>query len=218
MILQPIQLSPAEIQEFLKKNQKIFNPDVLNANLLFYSTYIAIFELFKKEIIFSIKDYFCHNFRNGKEIESEEYKKEIKIRLDKNKEKNDNALLRASLAWLFEHELITTDEYKWIDRIVKYRNIAAHEMAIQIHNENIKPDIEVLLCLYNLWSNISYRWFVNFELALGIEGLENFEISYEEYSKFNPFALVWLYQNFYSTVEINKDGFLSLKGKDATHE
>jgi len=221
MLLQPEQLSTEEIQELLKRNQKVFNSDVLSANLLFYSTYIAIFEAFKKDVISSILYFFCTDYIEGKVVWSEDYKQNVMDRVGKNRA-IDNFCIRtqlmATLDWLFENNFLTHDEYKKIDEIIEYRNKITHAMAEQIYDERIKPDIQILFKLYNFWSRISFQWFVNFELALGIEGLENFEINYDEYSKFNPFALVWLYQNFLSVVKVNDEGFLELKGRNASHE
>lgn len=86
-------------------------------------------------------------------------------------------------------------------------------MATQIYDEKVRPDFSIFDKLINTFSHYVYEWFMNFELAIGIEGLENVEITYEDFSKYNPFGLVWLFANFSNMVEYKEDGFLFIRGR-----
>lgn len=216
MLINPPELSPEEIRELQERNKKVFKPEVLSANMLFYSTYIAIFEIFKKTIVTNVRDFFCMGVDHGKDIIDPSYKSEILSRRNKTRiidEKKIKNVFMATCDWAYEHELLTINEYKSIDELTKYRNLVTHEMATQIYDEKVRPDFSVFNQLINTFSNYSYRWFTNFELAMGIEGLENTEITYEEFSQYNPFGLVWLFANFINMVEYRDDGFLYIKDR-----
>jgi len=216
MLINPPELTPEEIQELQERNKKVFQPEVLSANMLFYSTYIAIFEIFKKTIVTNIRDFFWMGIDHGKDIIDPSYKSEILNRRNKTRIIDDNKIKNVFMAtcdWAYENELLIINEYKSIDELTKYRNLVTHEMATQIYDEKVRPDFSVFNRLINTFSNYAYRWFINFELAMGIEGLENAEITYKEYSQYNPLGLVWLYANFINMVEYREDGFLHIKDK-----
>lgn len=214
MVFELPELSPDELQEIQEQNKKLFRPEVLSANLLFYSTYIAIFEIFKKKIVSDAETFFWEGIKDGKEYISSSYKAEVLERKNKrrliNNKKIKNTFM-ASCDWAFEHDLLSLEQYQTIDNLIDYRNKSVHEMAEQIYDNKVSPDLSALENLIDTFSLYEYNWFTNVELAIGIEGLENKEISYEEFSKYNPFGLVWLLTNFVSMVELKEDGHLYLR-------
>lgn len=219
MLINPPELSPEEIRELQERNKKVFQPEVLSANMLFYSTYIAIFEIFKKTMVTNVRDFFWMGIDHGKDIIDPSYKSEILSRINKRRIIDDKKIKNVFMAtcdWAFEHELLTIDEYKSIDELTKYRNTVTHEMATQIYDKKVRPDFSMFDQLINTYSHYAFKWFLNFELAIGIEGLEDKEITYEDFSQYEPFGLVWLYANFINMVEYREDGFLHIKDKSET--
>ncbi|MBW6475087.1 MAG: hypothetical protein K0B14_18315 [Anaerolineaceae bacterium] len=216
MFINSPELTPKEIQHLQERNKKVFQPEVLSANMLFYSTYIAIFEIFKQTLVTNIKNFFWVGFIDDKDRTSPNYKSEVLERINKKRlidERKIRNLFMASCDWAFENKLLTLDQYKSIDELTKYRNTVTHEMATQIYDEKVRPDFSIFEELINTFSHYVYEWFMNVEFDLLIDELENKEITYEEFSKYNPFGLVWLCANFASMVEYRENGFLYMRDR-----
>lgn len=138
--------------------KSFLNPEILKANLIKSSLYIAAFEMLKDSIIDHPKTLFTDGYEDGL-IVDENYKSKI---LSRNK-----SPLYASLDWFKEMETIKQADIEVFNNLKEYRNKLSHEMASSIFKGIDDEEFTKLFSeLIILYEQIEKWWVINFELAI----------------------------------------------------
>ncbi|RUT43272.1 DUF4145 domain-containing protein [Paenibacillus anaericanus] len=148
------------------------NPEILKANLIKASLYIAAFEMLKDSIIDHPKTLFTDGFNEEGWIVDENYKLKV---LSRNK-----SPLYASLDWFKEMETIKQADIEVFNSLKEYRNKLSHEMASSIFKGFDEEEFTKLFSeLIILYEQIEKWWVINFELAIDPEiNIENVDDVY----------------------------------------
>lgn len=151
--------------------ERFLNPEVLRANLMLASIYIASYEILKDSIINPIKDFYINGFKGNDYIIDPRYKSEV---LSRNKSE-----LYASLEWLKDSKVITEDDMTLFEQVKKCRNNIAHEISRMLA-EGLPSDFSD--CFNNLLAlvdKVGRWWIVNVEIPTD-SSFDGREVSEEE--------------------------------------
>ncbi len=184
-------------------NFKLFNEDILKANLAVSSLIITSYELLQNTVINKIRDLLCVDFEfkdgEAKLIENEEY---CKLKNQRHDELNGNKnLYVSSCKWLFDEQCISQADYLDLQEVRLYRNKLAHELPLFIVDDSYSIDISIFEKLQLLIIKIEKWWVINFEIPINPE-YDKLQISDEDVSS----GIIILMQHLASMVnaEISK--------------
>lgn len=151
--------------------ERFLKPEVLRANLMLASIYIAAYEILKDSIVKPIKDFYATGFNENGYITGPNYASEVP-----SKGKND---FYASLEWLKESSAITDDDITLFNQAKKCRNKIAHEISRMLA-EGLPTDFsDCFNNIVSLISKIGRWWAVNVEIPLNPEFVDK-EVAEEE--------------------------------------
>ena len=145
-------------QQTLRGWAKFLNPEVLRSNLITASIFLSAFEILRASIIDRIRDFYSHEFRDGKWIPSEEYTSKC-LTLDKSR-------LLASLLWLKEMSVIVDTDIARVDAIREHRNDLAHDLPKFLATADAEINVQLLVSIYELVTKIDRWWVREVEMAV----------------------------------------------------
>lgn len=138
--------------------RRFLNPEVLRANLILASIYIATYEILKDSIIGRIKDFYITGFDETGDLIDPDYQFNV---LSKNK-----STLYASLAWLKESNVITDNDIRLFNQVKQRRNDIAHEISHML-SEGLPSDFpDRFSDMVSLLRKIEKWWIINYEIPL----------------------------------------------------
>ncbi len=138
--------------------EHFLNPETLRANLMLASIYIATYEILKESIIKPVKDFYINGFDENGYVIDPKYSSEV---ISKGKGE-----LYASLEWLKDSNVITSDDIELFDGIKKCRNKITHEISRMLA-EGLPTDFSD--CFNNMLSlvgKIGRWWVINVEIPV----------------------------------------------------
>jgi len=149
--------------------KKFFNPKEIKKNLIDASLFLSFYEILNNEVVERIFSVYSNNYRDGKWIASEEYKKEIigrKIYGTKNKDTN---IFLSSCQWLVDNSVISQNEYDQIVKIKEHRNRIAHDLTKFLFDSECIIDKELFNQMKVLTIKIEKWWILEFEIPINPE-------------------------------------------------
>jgi len=151
----------------MEENKKRVTVEELKYNLLFISTYVAIYENLKASIIENVSTFYNDiGIENGEMVikKSREYIEEIEgIGHSKN-------LLKSSFSFLIDMGVFTDNDYALFNKIKKRRNQYVHELYNIVTEPLAVIDAELLSQAMSLVEKLSDKWFRIFEAS--IQGID----------------------------------------------
>lgn len=145
---------------FLSDFLNITDRDTLEANMVFISLFISLYENFCDIFTERVKFFYCNGFNSvdGEMvlILSDNYATKITNRKIDGK-KN---ILKSTLLWFVEHNAITQEEYATFMKIRDKRNQYVHEMATLFLKGIPEEDVKLLSELITLYSKLD-KWWIN---------------------------------------------------------
>lgn len=166
--------------DFKQKLENYFNPAILKQNLLIASLFIAVFDNFKSSIITRVKDFYWSGMKNGVD-EYRDYETEVLSKIKSNKNKQ----IKASLFWLKESNVITTDDENKFLELTTMRNKLAHEMSKMLLDgfpENIYELYSDMIILFN---KIEKWWIIEVEIPINPPNIPLKDICWDEITSLN---------------------------------
>ena len=138
--------------------ERFLNPDILRANLIGASTYVAAYELLRDTIIERIRDFYLIEADADGMTNDTEYRSDV---LSMNR-----SPVYASLQWFKQSGAINDDDILAFERIKECRNTIAHEMD-KILDGGLPPSFsDCFNELVSLLSKIERWWIVNIEIPI----------------------------------------------------
>lgn len=145
-------------KESLDKWERFLTPEVLRANLIMASLYIAAFEMLKNTIIDRIRNYHIIGHDGNDWIIDQKYEESVLRR--------NRSPVYASLDWLKEMGAITDGDITVFARVKECRNELAHEITRMLMDglpNNFSERFEELVALLE---KIEKWWIVNVEIPI----------------------------------------------------
>lgn len=168
------------MKDFEQKLENFFNPEILKANLIIASLYIAVFDNFKTNIVEKVKYFYLSGIKEGVE-QFRDYEKEV-LELVKTKK---NKQIKATLQWLLSCKMITEAEIQEFEVYTNMRNKLAHEMnkmLIEGFPEEIYKNYADMI---NLFNKIERKWIIEIEMAINPPKISYEDIQWEEITSIN---------------------------------
>jgi hypothetical protein len=137
---------------------KFTNPETLRRNLVLASLYISAYESLKDAIIDPIRNFFATEYVNGKSVESEQYKQEIKQLHGK--------IFLSSCLWLQRMDAITVEDFGDIKTLTDHRNDLVHELTKYIIDIDHEINLKYLEKIRHLIIKIDRWWICEFEIQV----------------------------------------------------
>jgi hypothetical protein len=137
---------------------KFLNPEVLCSNLITASVFLSAYEMLRASVIDRIRDFFSHEFRDGKWIASDDYTSKC-LALDK-------CPLRASLLWLKQMSVIDDADIARVDQIREHRNDLAHDLPKFLATADAEINVQLLVSVYELVTKIDRWWIREVDMAI----------------------------------------------------
>lgn len=118
--------------------EELLNPDTVRTKFVMMGLFMVAHELLEECIKHPPLSFFADEWKDGRPIQSEEYKSEV-LKLDP-KGKGDER--RGSIAWLKQMSAIDDTDEKSIRDITNVRNTLAHEMRYIVSGVSEMPELE----------------------------------------------------------------------------
>ena len=118
--------------------EEILNPDTVRTKFVMMGLFMVAHELLKDSIKSTPLSFLADKWKDGKPIQSEDYKTEV-LALDP---KGKNDVLRGSIAWLKKMSAIDDTDASSICEVTNARNELAHEMRHIVSGQRKMPDLE----------------------------------------------------------------------------
>jgi len=153
-------------EKFEKDLEKMFNPEVIQQNLLNSSLYLTAFELLKGVVEQRLKDFMSMRepFDENYELrESAEYKRLIRNKKHPELGNNKN-IYYSSCLWLKENEVITKEDFDKLQEIRLHRNKIAHQLPRLILDSEHEIDLELYNLINELITKIERWWIAEVEI------------------------------------------------------
>ena len=148
---------------------KFLDTEYVKSSLIISSLFLTGHELLKISIIDKLKGFLCNNPRitdDGEliHIENAEYKK---LKSKKHTQfKNKANEYYSCCEWYKVNSVISNAELDILQKIIKHRNIIAHNLPEFILDDNVNLDIELLYEIQTLLTKIQKYWFLEFEVLV----------------------------------------------------
>ncbi|MFO0799103.1 MAG: hypothetical protein U0804_16670 [Gemmataceae bacterium] len=140
---------------------KFLNPESLRGNLIAASIYLAAFEVLQSSVIDRIRGFFSNDFKDGKPLESEDYRSHC-LALAKSP-------FRASLLWLKKMSAISDDDIALVDRIREHRNAIAHNLPEFLGTADTEVNVQLLANIHELVAKIDRWWIQEVDMTISPE-------------------------------------------------
>ena len=118
--------------------EELLNPDTVRTKFIMMGLFMVAHELLEDCIKHAPLSFFADEWKDGRPVQSEEYKTEV-LKLDP-KRKGDAR--RGSIAWLKQMSAVDDSDMISIHEVTNVRNILAHEMRYIVGGINEMPDLE----------------------------------------------------------------------------
>lgn len=138
--------------------EALLNPELLRKNLVAGALYLCSYEILKNTIVERIKSFFNFDYKNGKSLENQEYRKEVR-NINKN-------IVSASLQWLKKNTVISEDDILKFNILRSQRDEIAHRMIDVLSSQGNYIHINYLTDALELLEKIEKWWIVNFEIPV----------------------------------------------------
>ncbi len=152
---------------------KFLNPEELYKNFLLSSLFITTHNLLKSSIVGRIRSFYNCRFDSTGWHTGIDYEQKV-LSLDDKKD-----VLRSSINWLFDMQIIDELDKETIEKARRHRNDLAHEMLKYLSDVKHEIDIELLQSMRDLIDKIE-RWFI-FEVEIPTEP----DMTAEEFNSIN---------------------------------
>jgi hypothetical protein len=137
--------------------ERFLDPEVVRPSLFLATMFIATFEILKNSVIDRIRDFYTNGFDQTGPIVGPDYKRTVVSR--------NESILRASLDWLREHDVIDHRDLETFERLKKVRDQLAHRLFDVVTGQT-ESDHEVQFeVLVELLRKIEVWWVVNVEIS-----------------------------------------------------
>ena len=121
--------------------EELLNPDTVRTKLVMMGLFMVAHELLKDCIVSTPLTFFADEWKDGKPIQSEEYKTEI-LGLSPKGAKDNGKVWRGSIEWLKKMSAIDGADESSIREVTDVRNDFAHEMRHFVSGQRRLPDLE----------------------------------------------------------------------------
>ena len=118
--------------------EELLNPDIVRTKFVMTGLFMVAHELLEDCIKHPPLSFFADESKDGRPVQSEEYKTEV-LKLDP---KGKGDARRGSIAWLKQMSAIDDSDEKSIREITNVRNTLAHEMRYIVSGVSEMPELE----------------------------------------------------------------------------
>ena len=139
---------------------KFLNPETLQTNLICVGIFLSSYETLKDSIVDHIRSFYMDGFDKDGPTLSPKYEAEVLV-LDAKRD-----VLRSSIAWLKQNQVINQNDERIFYELKKHRNELAHELPKFLSDSKRQVQLSKITDLVDLVVKIDRWWIINFELAI----------------------------------------------------
>jgi len=141
---------------------KFLNPAEVKFNLISASIFITAYDNLISTVIDKIKESYIDGFDENGYIINDDYKIQVKELYKKD-------IVIASLLWLENNNVITSEEVERVKIFKSHRNEIAHELSKILTDSDYSVRTEYIDEIKNILFKIHKWWFTEFEMSINPE-------------------------------------------------
>jgi hypothetical protein len=141
---------------------KFLNPAEVKFNLISASIFITAYDNLISTVIDKIKESYIDGFDENGYIINDDYKIQVKELYKKD-------IVIASLLWLENNNVITSEEVERVKIFKSHRNEIAHELSKILTDSDYRVRTEYIDEIKNILFKIHKWWFTEFEMSINPE-------------------------------------------------
>ncbi len=178
--------SPEKVKEYLFTENAALKEEFVKAGL-----YIMAYEAFKNNIINKVKDFYWEGFNKGKQLYSDEYKRNYE----------GKKCFEKSCKWFVKMNVLSADELQLIEVLTVLRNEITHRFLEKIFDDKFEGVIkEYITIMINLNYKIDNWWIKEIEMSVNPEAFPKDAII-EGAASIPTYLLSYIFEKFFKSDE-----------------